>query len=168
MMSLPNLSILIAGGILFAIAGCGGPKPIDTAARFDREVDEVWKQKWQWIDALPFFERGGMYVDSDDTEDDEKLDRRYVVPLLKLLGDEFQLHWHATVQKDKRDFALAVITEMPPDPKIRERIAARIEQCQKTFPRTILVQQGHRWLSLDFLTREQAAFLEGSDEPSAP
>lgn len=167
MLSIPRCGQLMAWLAVFAIAGCGTARPVDEAARFDREVDAVWKVKWPWVDALPFFQRGGRYVDTDDAEK-ASFDRPHVAPLLKALGEEFDLHWQAVVQPDQRDFALAIVAELPTDPTIHKQIAAAIERHQQTFPGAILVQQGHRWLSLDFLTPEQEAFLNGKDEKSAP
>lgn len=151
---------------LCACVGCGAAAEVDEAARFDRQVETEWRVKFPWVDAVPFFERGGRYMDADDTVE-TKFDRPHVAPLLKALGDEFQLHWHAMVEPKQRDFALAVLAELPSDPTIHDKILAAIERHQTTFPGAILVQRGHRWLSLDFLTPEQEAFLEGEETPAA-
>lgn len=146
--------------------GCGAAAQVDEAARFDRQVETEWRAKWPWVDAGPFFERGGRYMDTDDVAE-TRFDRPHVAPLLKALGEEFELHWHAMVEPKQRDFALAVLAELPPDPTIQDKILAAIERHQSTFPGAILVQRGHRWLSLDFLTPEQEAFLEGQETPAA-
>jgi hypothetical protein len=154
--------LLLTG--LCACLGCGAAAQVDEAARFDRQVETEWRVKWPWVDAAPFFERGGRYMDSDDTAQ-TRFDQPHVAPLLKALGEEFELHWHAMVEPKQRDFALAVLAELPSDPTKVDQIMAAIERRQQTFPGAILVQCGHRWLSLDFLTPEQEAFLEGTDQP---
>jgi hypothetical protein len=150
---------------LCACLGCGAAAEVDEAARFDQQVETDWKEKWPWVDALPFFERGGRYMDTDDVAE-TRFDRPHVAPLLKALGEEFELHWHAMVEPKQRDFALAVLAELPSDPTIQDKILAAIERHQTTFPGAILVQRGHQWLSLDFLTPEQEAFLDGTDQPA--
>lgn len=166
MCELPRLQRILAWAGLCACLGCGTVSQVDEAARFDRQVETEWKVKWPWVDALPFFDRGGRYMDLDgDDTAATKFDRPHVAPLLKALGEEFELHWHAMVQPEQRDLALAILAELPSDPTLPDRIQAAIERHQQAFPGAILVQRGHRWLSLDFLTPEQEAFLEEKDAP---
>jgi len=158
-------NLLVFSLLLLAICGgCQSEPPIDQEAWFDHEVETVWKEKFPWTPAIPFFEKGGLYVQMGD-QDETPFDRPYVLPLLQKLEREFSLDWQAAVKRDKQNFAVAVMAKLPADPAIRERIVTALEEHQKTFPGAILQQWGHQWLSIDFLTAEQDAYLEGGVLP---
>ncbi len=141
--------------------GCGA-KPIDLESRFDDDVENAWSTKWKWVDAVQFFEKGGMYVDSGDPED-PALDRPHVLPLLKRLQQEFGLEWQAVLDNTNQTTALAVVARLPNDSTIRQRIEASLQREQASFPGDILQQWGHKWLTLDFLNEAQAKFMEEED-----
>lgn len=162
-----STALSLAAIALCALAGCREPLPqVDMEAQFDREVETKWKTKWQWVDAIPHFHRGGFYMDDSEGQG-PRYDRPHVVPLLTSLHDEFALQWKAVVHQKDRSMTLALVAELPDDPSLRAKIDASLDRHQATFPGAILVQWGHHWLSLDFLTPEQEAFLEGTDDASA-
>lgn len=151
---------LTAAACVLVLAGCGTAPDSDAEAEFDKEVEQKWKVKWPWVDAVPHFQRGGFYMDASDGTG-PSYDKPHVVPLLTALAEEFGLHWKAVVHGKERGMTLALVAELPADPALRARIDASLDMHQASFPGSILVQWGHHWLSLDFLTPEQEAFLEG-------
>lgn len=148
-----------------SLAGCGSRPVADLEAQFDKEVENKWKTQWPWVDAIPHFQRGGFYMDASDGEG-PRYDRPHVVPLLNALHQDFALQWKAVVHRKERKMTLALVAELPDDPSVRQKIDAALDEHQKTFPGSILVQWGHHWMSLDFLTPEQQKFLEADAEPS--
>jgi hypothetical protein len=165
---LPRCALASLAIVLCAVSGCRESLPqVDMEAQFDREIETKWKTKWKWVDAVPHLERGGFYMDDSESKG-LKYDRPHVLPLLNSLHDEFALQWKAVVHQKQRLMTLALVAELPADPSLRAKIDASLDKHQKTFPGAILVQWGHRWLSLDFLTPEQEAFLGETDDPPAP
>lgn len=151
--------------LLTVLAGCGDSvETIEARGRteFDEQVDTIWKSKWAWVEVPQFFEKGGEYVDSGE-KGDPVYDKPLVLPLLKKLSAKHGLKWFAVVSKKKRNFALAVVAEYPRTAGVREAVRDTLDEEQKTFKLDILVQEGNRWLSLDFLTQDESKFL--SDTP---
>ena len=155
---------LIAGLlVLNLLAGCG-KKQVDHESRFDGEVEERWTRNSKLVvDAIQHLARGGSYVDTGDPED-PVLDRPHILPLLQRLGKECDLEWQAVLEETNQTRAWAVIAKLPNDAALRKRIEAALAREEKTFPGAIVQQWGHQWLSLDFLTKEQAAFFD--EEPA--
>jgi hypothetical protein len=145
--------------------GCGA-KPVDYEARFDDDVETTWTKKWKWVDAVQYLEKGGVYVDTGDSED-AALDRPRVLPILKRLQREFGMEWEAVLDQSQ-SLALAVVARLPNDASARAKIEAVLAEEQRQFPGAILQQWGHKWLSLDFLNEEQAKYMEDLNSEEEP
>ncbi len=165
---IPQLLLCCLSAALLAceLAGCESAAAIEGRERvaFDKQVDTEWKKNWNWVEGLQFLEKGGLYLDTGEPGD-PAYDRPAILPLLKRLSKSHGLKWHAVVDKKKRSFAVAVVGQLPEDEQSRRAIMDTLNEEQKTFPLDILVQQGNRWLSLDFLTPEDSAFLDDDPEP---
>lgn len=161
-------SLLLILMLAFAV-GCGQSTPkVSLEDRFDEEVETSWQVRWKWVDAIPFFENGGMYTDTGDPGDPQ-LDRAHVMPLLKRLGEEFQLSWKAVVGNKNEKNCMAVVAALPDEPGLRGRIEASLRQHEADFPGDILQQWGKRWVSLDFLNEKQVKFFEQDERaPATP
>jgi hypothetical protein len=144
-----------------SLTGCGSTAAVEGKERvdFDKQVDTLWKKHWDWVDGLQFLEKGGDYVDSGEPGD-PTYDKSHVLPLLKRISSEHGLKWHAVVDRKNRSFALAVVGQLPDADGVRKAVMDTLNEAQKDFPLDILVQEGNRWLSLDFMSREDSKFLE--------
>jgi hypothetical protein len=137
--------------------GCS--RAVDTAARFDTQVEQSWTKDANWGNAIALLSTGGNFVDSGEPGE-QLLDVPHVLPLLKRLNAEFGLQWEAITEAKNPTRALAVVAQLPADPSAQLKIRQAIEREQNDFPGAILHQWGHRWLSVNFLTKEQFEFLE--------
>ncbi len=147
-----------------AVSGCGSSAVVEGQERldFDKQVDTTWKKNWNWVEGLQFLEKGGLYFDTGDPGD-PTYDKSHILPLLKRISTRHGLKWHAVVDKKDRSFALAILGQFPDVDGVRKAVMDTLNEEQKSFPIDILVQEGSRWLSLDFMTPEDAKFL--SDAP---
>jgi len=158
--------LVLLGLLLLAATGCENAAAIELKARaaFDKQVDTTWRNNWLWVEGIQFFDKGGIYIDSDE-RGHTAYDKPAVLPLMKRLSAKHALKWHAVCDKRKRNIAVAIVARMPDQDGVRDAIMAMLNEEQKSFPLDILVQEGDRWLALDFLDAEDAAFL-ADDEPA--
>jgi hypothetical protein len=151
--------LLLTGMLALALLpGCGASE-IDVEQRFDHTVEDSWTKDSNWVDAVKLLSTGGRFID-DEEDKTHVLDGPHVLPLLQRLSTEFGLEWQAITEDVNPMQALVVIARLPGDPQIRTKIEAVLNKEQDTFPGAILHQWGHRWLSINFLNKEQAAMIE--------
>ena len=81
-------------------------------------------------------------------------------PALLVISAKHGLKWQAVVDKKNRSFALAIVGQFPDVDGVQKAVRESLEEEQKSFPVDILVQEGNRWLSLDFMAPDDAKFLE--------
>ncbi len=143
------------------VAGCSREQ-FDPQAAFDSEVEAGYLQKFPQAEAVRFLTEGGLYVDSGDPDDPEvaRLDQAHVVPLLQRLDSEFSMKSIAVLSQDDPQVALAIVAALP-DGVTKEEVTSLLMDVQQEFPGEILVEWGHKWLSLDFLTAQDVADLDG-------
>ncbi|QDT56941.1 hypothetical protein Pan44_50040 [Caulifigura coniformis] len=168
-MSTPSAALrrlVLLGLLLLAASGCENAAALELQARadFDKQVDTTWRNNWLWVEGIQFFDKGGIYIDSDEPGH-PAYDKPVVLPLMKRLSAKHGLKWHAVCDKRKRNIAVAIVAKIPDQEGVRAAIMEMLSAEQKAFPLDILVQEGNRWLSLDFLDAEDAAFL-ADDEPA--
>jgi hypothetical protein len=152
------LVLLLSSGL----TGCGESAEVleqRERAAFDKQVETTWKKDWVWVEGLQFLEKGGEYVDSGEPGD-PKYDKSAVLPLLQRLAKQHGLKWTAICDKKKRSICLAIVGQFPDSDGARAAVMDTLNIEQKSFPMDILVQEGNRWLSLDFMTPEDAKFLQ--------
>lgn len=151
-----------------ALAGCGGqkapPLKLQQGAEFDQEVEANWRKNWAWVEGRQFLEKGGNYQDSGDPGD-PPYDKPHILPLMQKLTSKHGMKWNAIVDKKKRNLCVAMLGEYPDREGVQKAVMDELEEAQKTFPLDILVVPGNRYLKLDFMTSEDAKFLE--DGPPA-
>jgi uncharacterized protein YlxP (DUF503 family) len=144
---------LVLGGLAVGLAAVmvylSWPR-VDYKAVLDRQITEEWMAGREVVDALEFFEKGGVYEnrDSDEAMD---IDQKYVVPLVKRLKDEFHLNVLAIVEPDSTNTAMAIVAEVPPDRETRNKIRAAILETADKFPGFAMQNWSHNYVSLDFL-----------------
>lgn len=146
---------------LAALSGCGSAAAVEGQERndFDKQVETTWKKNWDWVAALPFLEKGGSFFDSGEPGD-PIYDKPHILPLMKRVSSQHGVKWHIMVDRKNRGFALGIVGQLPDVEGVGKSVVATLTQEQKSFPLNILVHQGNRWLSLDFMTPEDAKFLE--------
>jgi hypothetical protein len=146
---------------LAALAGCGSAAAVEGQERidFDKQVETVWKKNWDWMAAIPFIEKGGLFFDSGEPGD-PTYDKKHILPLMKRVSSKHGVKWHAMVDKRNRSFALGVVGQLPDADGVRKSVMDTLLEEQTSFPLNILVHEGNRWMSLDFMTPEDAKFLE--------
>jgi hypothetical protein len=153
---------LLALLMMPCLAGCGeSAEAIEGRARtdFDKQVDTTWKKNWDFVEGLKFLEKGGLYFDTGDAGD-PAYDKSHILPLLKRISAKHGLKWQVVVDKKNRSFALAIVGQFPDVDGVQKAVRESLEEEQKSFPVDILVQEGNRWLSLDFMAPDDAKFLE--------
>ena len=153
------LLALLLGSVL---AGCGeSAEVIEQRERteFDKQVETTWKKGWVWVEGLQYLEKGGEYFDSGEPGD-PKYDKPTVLPLLQRLSKKHGMKWQAICDKKDRKICLAIVGQFPDSEGVRTAVMDTLDEEQKSFPLDILVQSGNRWLSIDFMTSEDAKFLE--------
>jgi hypothetical protein len=154
------LLVLASSLLAPALVGCGREE-VDYGARFDHQVNNEWGKKWNLVDAEKFFGAGGLFIDSGEPGD-PTLDRPHILPLLRKLREKHGLNWQAVVHKKKKQFAVALVAELPSEGEA-EKIKQTVEQEQDKFPGEILSQYGHQWMSVDFLTEEDLEWEREAD-----
>ena len=143
---------------LVCLVGCGEPE-IDLEELVDRRVDEEWMQPGMYVDAGPFFAKGGHYYDHPDMEDRPKLDEPHIIPLLTKLREEFDLPQYVILDEQSPGVAWAVVMKLPPGNGARQAIREFLDNADKDFPGMILQEWGEDWLSIDFLNEEEEKFV---------
>jgi hypothetical protein len=144
------------------VAGCGeSAEAIEGRARidFDTQVETTWKKNWDWVEGVTYLEKGGLYFDTGDPGD-PTFDRSHVLPLLKRISATHGMKWKAVVDRKDRSFALAIIGQYPDVEGVQKAVRDSLEKEQKSFPIDILIQEGNRWLSIDFMNPDDSRFLE--------
>ncbi len=161
--NLVGAGLLLAAGLAVGFNSCS--EQPDRLARFDATVDGSWRKNWKWVEAIPFFEAGGQYADEGDRKK-SSLDRDHILPLLKRMQDRHQLRWQAVVDKKKTRLAVAIVAELSSEPGVVDAIETSLAEEQKTFPGVVLIQVGHRWLTVEFLNERQSKRLLEMDKQS--
>ena len=148
--------------LLPALNGCGeSDAAIEALNRtdFDQTVDTKWKKDFDWVEGLQYLEKGGTYYDSGE-KGDVAYDKSHVLPLLKRLSAKHGLKWQAILDKKNHAFALAMVARFPDGEGVQKTVVDTLMEEQKTLPIDILLQHGNHWLSLDFMSREDADDLK--------
>lgn len=148
--------------LLPALNGCGestAAVAVKERSQFDQEVETTWKKNWDWVEGLKYLEKGGLYFDSGEPGD-PTYDKSHVLPLLKRISAKHGLKWHAVVDKKNRSICLAIVGQFPDVDGVQKAVRDALEEEQKSFPVDILIQEGNRWLSIDFMSPENSKFLE--------
>lgn len=130
----------------------------DVKAALDRQIEEGWMAQGKTVDALEFFEKGGVYENriSENAKDAKDIDQKYVIPLIKKLRDKHHLKVLAIMHKDIPNTAMAVIAEAPKDRAIRNEVRATIlETADEFLPGFAWQNWSHHWVSLDFFDSEE-------------
>lgn len=153
------LVLLLSGGL----SGCGESAEVieqRERADFDKYIDASHKKKeWAWVEGVQYLEKGGLYFDTGEAGE-PTYDKSHVLPLLKRISARHGLKWQAIVDKKDRSFALAFVAQYPDIDGARKAVMDTLNEEQKSFPIDILVTEGNRWLSIDFMSREDSTFLE--------
>jgi hypothetical protein len=152
------LALLLSSGL----TGCGESAEVieqRDRAEFDKQVETTLKKDWVWLEALQFLEKGGEYVDSGEPGV-PKYDKPNVLPLLQRLTKKHGLKWQAICDKKQRSICVAIVGQFPDSEGAHAAVMETLNVEQKSFPLDILVTEGNRWLSIDFMTPENAKFLE--------
>ncbi len=137
------------------VAGCG--ERVDRDALFDDEVAMYFNGRAS-RDAIAFLEEGGRYIDADIEDDEPRIDEPYVLPLVRQLRDEHGLAPIAILDPEDPRVAVAIVAESG-DAAVKAAVNGTIAKADRAYPGEILSQWGHRWLSVDFLTPEEAEFF---------
>jgi hypothetical protein len=122
----------------------------DDKASLDRQIEEDWMAGRDVVDAVKFFESGGVY-ENRGGEGSADIDQKYVIPLIKRLRDEHGLTVLVVKLQKAPNTAGAVIAQVPQDRVARNRVRATILESAQDFPGLVTQYWSHRWMSLDFL-----------------
>ena len=148
--------------LLPALNGCGeSDASIEAMNRteFDQTVDTKWKKDFVRVEGLQYLEKGGTYFDSGEPGD-SAYDKSHVLPLLKRLSAKHGLKWQAVLDKKNRSFAVAMVAQFPGVEGAQEKVVNTLMEEQKSLPIDILLQHGNHWLSLDFMSQDEADSLK--------
>jgi hypothetical protein len=146
---------------LAALSGCGSAAAVEGQERvdFDRQVETTWKKNWDWTAAIPYLEKGGTFFDSGEPGD-PNYDKPQILPLMKRVAAKHGVKWHLMMDKKNHSFGLGIVGQLPDREGAHSAVIETLMEEQKTFPLNILVRAGNQWMSLDFMTPEDAKFLE--------
>jgi len=150
--------------LLSTLAGCRESAATFAAqdrTDFDEVVETKWKKDFNWVEGVQYLEKGGTYFDSGE-KGAPVYDKSHVLPLLKRLSAKHGLKWQALLDKKDRSFALAIVAPFPEVEEAQKAVVETLMEEQKTLPIDILLQHGNHWLSLDFMSREDADDLKQS------
>ncbi len=151
--SQPVITWLIVGAIALSLGGAIiyllWPR-VDGKASLDRQITEQWMQGRDVVDALEFFEKGGVY-ENNESEEAADIDQKYVIPLVKRLIEEHKLQVLAIVEKDAPLSAMAVIAEVPAnDRAFRNKVRKTINEEADKFPGFAAQNWSHKYVSIDY------------------
>ncbi|WP_231741065.1 hypothetical protein [Thalassoglobus neptunius] len=139
--------------LMVSVLGCSKPK-LDLAEITDSRIDKA-HESLRKVDALTFFENGGLYIDFPD---DPPFDRPYIVPLLTTLTEEFHFEWSVFTLHEDPQQALELVAKIPPGTD-RKAVQLRLAELQEEFPGDILQEWGDDYFSLDFNNAEESEYF---------
>jgi hypothetical protein len=148
--------------LLPTLGGCGESAATIAAmerTEFDETVDTKWKKDFIWVEGVQYLEKGGTYFDNGE-KGAPAYDKSHVLPLLKRLSAKHGLKWQAILDKKNRSFALAIVAQFPEVEGAQKAVVDTLMEEQKTLPIDILLQHGNHWVSLDFMSRDEADSLK--------
>lgn len=129
--------------------------PVDDKALLDQQIEEQWMVGRQTVDALEFFQQGGVYENRPGSIA-EQIDQQHVIPLLRTIHERHQLSIRAILHEEVPKQAVAVIVQVPPDRAGRNALRKTIVEATDAFPGLLTQFWSHRWVSLDFFDEEEA------------
>lgn len=141
--------------VALSLTLCSCEARIDPRAQFDRQVENQFLIDFQQQSAIQFFRSGGHFCDTAQ----ESIDRDRVLPLLEEIEERYQLQPVVLLDEKSPQKALALLVPLSPAVS-GETLEDFLVERQKDFPAEILLAPGHRWLSLDFLTRSEREELD--------
>lgn len=149
----PLKNWLIAGAVALGLGGAIvyllWPR-VDGKASLDRQITEQWMQGRDVVDAMEFFEKGGVY-ENNESEEAADIDQKYVIPLVKRLIDEHKLKVLAIVEKESPTTAMAIIAEVPAnDRAFRNKVRKTINEEADKFPGFAAQNWSHKYVSIDY------------------
>lgn len=147
--------------LALAVASCSGcgSSAVSDAATLDQQIEEKWMANREVVDAIPFFEGGGLFENLGDAGE-VPVDTTYVLPLLKRVRDELALKPVAILEGPQR--ALAILVELPSSPAQRKRLGGILQEADQAYPGLLMDHWGDKWLSLDFLDEGETKAFESS------
>lgn len=153
----PALTLGVLLGGLLAITGCGGQPPVDQVS-LDAQIEDQWMANREVVDAIEFFEKGGLY---SDPFEESGVEKKHILPLLTRIRDELVLK--PLVVQDDPENAMAVLIELPADTATRKRMAAMIQEADDAYDGLVMDHWGKKWLSFDWVEGEELEMLEEAD-----
>jgi len=135
----------------------------DYAAMADDNVAERWIPGREQVDAIPFFEAGGNFIDFDDELSDGSIDSNVVLPLIQRLTSEANMHWTVLLDEKRKGQAFAILAKLPTDSADLKSMDRIIAEQEAQFDGKFIEQRGYEWLSFEFLSAEDVAILEGDE-----
>lgn len=138
--------------------GCSCSRKPGLAEMVDEHIEQSYLQKFQQQPGVSFLKRGGRYLD-DGTKEAFDIERQHVIPMFEKLERELNLNFIALTSERDPESALAMVSRLPENVS-SDDVMIFLKAAQKTFPGAILVERGHRWVSIDFLTPEEERLLE--------
>jgi hypothetical protein len=158
---IPSRNILLFLALLLS-CGCFEEDYFEVV---DAKVTKEWMRPGMYTDAIEYFENGGNYFITDDSQGLD-LDRQGIVPFLKELKKEFGTEQYAILLEEE-DYAWGVVMKMPQVSNAQERVADFVEESQAAFPGMIITEWGYDWVSFDFLDEAGADVVRRARERSA-
>lgn len=148
--------VLLAGWVVYVVYF-----RVDDKAILDKQIEEGWMNGRETVDAMAYFENGGVY-ENRDAPGAKDIDQQYVIPLIKQLRDKHHLEVLVVVQDKLRNTAMAVLAEAPADRKTRNEVRRTILDMTESFPGLATQNWSHRWVSLDFFDKEESEVFHRS------
>ncbi len=144
-------------GLALSIAGCGKP---DYKQIADDRVRNLFFEKYEKCEAIPFFEQQGKFFDFDSTT---SVDREVILPLLKRLLEVHHSEQWVLLRPGKADSAVALFIELADDEEVVERMAQAVQEADDAFSGFIVQQWGYEWLGIALVDESAYAFLKKAD-----
>lgn len=149
------------GLILLGLGAYAAWPRVDDKALLDQQIEEGWMNGRETVDALQFFENGGIY-ENRDAPGTTDIDQNYVIPLVKQLRDKHRLEVLVVMHDKIPNAAMAVIVEAPADRQSRNEVRQTILELTDFFPGLATQNWSHRWVSLDFFDEEEAVVFHNA------
>src|ERR1700730_5678649 len=127
--------VFVCLGLMLCATGCS--RDPDWKAVGDDNVRDGLFATHERQEAIPFFERNGRYFDLDAST---TVDRDVVLPLLKRLNEVAPTEQWVMLRPEEKDWAGALVIELPQDSETVERMAQVVEEEDDRFP-FLIVQQ---------------------------
>ena len=149
-----QIAISLSIGLLL-LSGCSDSDPTE-AESLDNQIDESWMEDRKLVDAVSFFEGGGIYESTPQYSD---IDEHSVLPLIRRMKNEFGLNVQAMLDHDDPEIAFAIVADISQCDD-RAPLAWAIEEADQAFAGMILDNWGNKWLSIDVLDEGETSELE--------